>query len=157
MSTIKLNGKADMFIIPNSAPLIEDIFEGFRESRLLKMTKMCQDNGIGEFNELCDHVVETWLVGCGADNMSDHGFTITSEDGIDYTIRSLDGRFPSTLLAGIVEGDTFNVKLNDIDAVDDKDRSVKVDIELEITAAQGKYRYRNFGDFEYVLREVCSM
>ena len=154
MNNIKLNGKADMFIIPNSAPLVEDLFEIYRENSLLKMTKMCQDNGL-EFNELCDHLVETWLVGCGADNMVDHGFIITSEDGVDYTIRSLDRRFPSTLLIGIVEGDTFNVKLNDVDAVDDEGRSVKVDINLEITAAQGKYRYRNFGDFEYVLHRVC--
>ena len=158
IGTIKAN--AEIFIIPNSAAKISGYFEIFREKYRNLANKICKDNNL-EFNENKDYMVETWI--CSDDlrteNLADHGCKIMV-DGKKYYLENgaIKRDIPSTVLYNLKEGESITLIFNDIKIVDydsDDYDEYLINLELNITASQTKYRYARFGKFEDVLKYVC--
>ncbi len=159
IGTIKAN--AEIFIIPNSAAKISSYFEVFQNKYRDLAIKLCNDNDV-EFNEETDYMVETWICSdeLRTENLQNHGCIIRI-DGKKYY---LDGGrikrdIPSTILKNLKEGESIVIKFNDIQIEDydsDDERKYNINLELNITAAQTKYRYKRFGNFEDTLKYVCE-
>jgi hypothetical protein len=157
---INVEATADFFIIPNSASRIQDYYsEDTQVRRREEATKICSDNNV-DFDESKDYMVQTWITSedLHADNITDHGFHF-EEDGERYWVHAGIGRFIPSNLINIKEGETVTLSFNDNEVYArndlDEEHPVNVNVILHITAAQTKYRYRNFGKFEDTLKYVC--
>jgi len=151
---------ADLFIIPNSAAKIEDLFDSAKEERTNQMNKICELNGM-TFDKDHDWLIECWLCApeLDCDNIADHNIHVLNENGAHCTI-GLDHwrNMPSTLLKGKKEGDTISVKIPVWVRVEGEEEQYPnardIIADFNITLAQTKYRYRRFGTFEETLAKV---
>jgi hypothetical protein len=163
MANLNKTVTGEIFIIPNHAGLVKDYL--FKEEELERATSLCKANG-KEFDENNDWIVETWFLSeeVGSDNIPDHGFSVNINDK-KYRIFSgeLSRHIPAKLLPS-KEGEPVSITFENIDAYEMNHEDVrkrfhdnpeKLDITLNLTAAQEKYRYGNFGKFEEVLSKVC--
>ena len=125
---------AEMFIIPNS--IYRE--EGSDYNYWWKGIDTKYENYFGkEFSEKEKgnrRLVQIWTCSEDSDNWTDHGCPIDNH--------VFPGWLPSWLIRDMKEGDTIEIDLPKFNAV------------LRLTAAQLKYRYRRFGTFENVLRQL---
>ena len=150
--------KGDIFVIPNHAGKAEDFLGSFSEKMAEYGKKICEANG-KMYDEDNDYFVQTWMVSedAGSDNMARHGFDV-DVDGEKYYIWRLEENIPRQLI-DLSEGESATINLlgkgyrNSEDFTNDN--YVDVMIPVIFTAAQTKYRYRNFGNFEDVIERVC--
>jgi hypothetical protein len=160
MKTIKtINGvktldvTCDLFIIPNPASPYADN-DGFYKNRI---DKVYEDNGITANAD--DAIIQIWLVETGdqiddhgnSDNIIRHGMAILNEDRTKEYIQPRCELVPAKLFEGHKEDDVVEFKYHYNE--DDLD----VMITFHGTLAQTKYRYRNSGTFEEVLKHVCKI
>ena len=156
MSNIHLT--ANIFIIPNRAPQIDDFFECVQAEKLDYATRIAELNGF-TFDSKKDYLVETWMV-CeeyDCDNLADHGIHYQDTDGTEYAIGIESAYLPSNLFDGKQEGDVIKVKLPIWYSTETqfyKIGSTCTTADFEITLNQGDYRYCRFGTFEEVLKKV---
>lgn len=164
---INATANAEIFIIPNRACKLSGILD-FAKDKFRKLGEdVCASSGTS-FDESKDYFVETWITAeedLGSENLADHGFRIKLSD--NQYVRVCGGEIsrdiPSSLLKDLREGKetvqiTFNNLQGKIITNKDYDNAVEatVNLTLNLTAAQRKYRYRNYGNFEDTLREVCA-
>lgn len=108
-------------------------------------------------NRYHDGTAQIWITNNENDNMVDHGFYITANDGNEYYIPA--GELPRRVNKEILpssEGISKFVEF-DVHPLNDgfrKDKTVTIKLLIALTANQLEYRYRNFGKFEDVLAAV---
>lgn len=141
------------FIIPNNG----DHSDNFRDWIQKWYMPIVETNKISL--EKNDYIVQVWSASeedLDSDNLERHGFTIT-EDGkrIHYSPRM--ELLPASMFEGKVEGDTvtFDVPIHGFDEEGELDDEVIVTLRFNMKLCQREYRYRNFGNFEEVLKRVC--
>lgn len=151
---------ASMFIIPNSACKIEDLFDFVRAENLELMEKICELNGM-KFDPENDYLIQTWYLSeeLGCDNIPDHCISVKIETGEKCTI-GVEGHYlPSNLFKGKKEGDIINVKLPvwvKVGGYKNPGPAKDMVADFTIELAQLKYRYARFGRFEEVLEKVIA-
>ena len=164
---INATANAEIFIIPNKACKLSGILD-FAKDEFRKLGEnVCAASGTS-FDESKDYFVETWITAeedLGSENLADHGFRIKLSDNQRVYVYSgqISRNIPSSLLKDLKEGKetvqiTFNNLQGRIITGKDYDNAVDatVNLTLNLTGAQRKYRYRNYGNFEDALREVCA-
>ena len=126
----------DFFIIPNRAEKVANYAPRVRQrvERLARLNKM----------DLApdDQVVEVWITNKDTDNLVDHGIHVHSLTSDDEWIRPTCGLLPLKLIKSVKEGESVDILMPCI--------RNKLLI-CRLTAAQRKYRYKNFGSFEDAL------
>lgn len=155
------HARADVFVIPNRAGKVSQ-FIIHPEKEEEKMKKLCEMND-ETFDPENDWLVETWLTAeedLGSENLSDHGFSIVA-DGVKYRAGMDIRRYIPAKLLPKKEGETVILNIpcwyrnNESYEMYKKDDDGDFTLELELTANQSSYRYRNFGPFEEVVEKVC--
>lgn len=159
------------FVIPNAAGYCKQfLLDSYKERYERYCTDLCAQKGI-KFDPDNDPLVQVWFVSdydgndpidylkednLKSNNLEAHGFWV--EDA-DYSFRY--GYLPLPLIKDIKEGDTMDLefevekemvregKKRKYLAYGERDR-----IKLHVTFDQRSYRYRNFGNFEDVVRKV---
>ena len=158
---ITINGA--IFIIPNHAPRLEDYWmESFKTKMQKYMHQICELNGL-KFDETVDRCVETWFTSpeMECDNIPDHHIYFEC-DGEKYQLIFPSGRqLPSPLFKDKKEGDVIEIKVpayirkyDNPRYIDPVEGDVETIVTLKLKLAQTEYRYRNFGNFEEVLKKV---
>lgn len=140
---------ADMFIVPNGISSLEreerKWWNGFTERANARLEHMgCQDR-IRD----TDKVVQIWISGEGTDDWGSHElpFEIQEALGLDEKDRCFfQEMIPVRWVEGLKEGDTFRLYL------EGKEEIIAIDIRLN----QKDYRYRTYGTFEQVLRQLLE-
>lgn len=148
--------KGDIFIIPNSSASLErETVKGYNidfwadinsQYNILKWREKKEGFENSEFEN--EEFVELWFTNETSENWYDHG--IFDEDGTQW--RPLTKYLPKTLFKGKQEGDKVSFLLILTARVNDMD--VRKRISVEMTLSQTKYRYKNKGKFEDVLKLV---
>lgn len=153
----------EMFIIPNHASKYgsEYLLSSCKED----MNKLASLNGI----ELTEDsmLVQVWMTSdqLASDNLGSHGFRFINKNGELCLCKSYSkslNMIPADLLKDLKEGDSVDILLpvycESIESIYDdsknKDGMYQAVLNAHITAAQKKYRYRRFGNFEDVLIHV---
>lgn len=126
--------EAEMFIIPNAISVEKgDDKNPFWDIMNKKMKTYFGDDAakrdLGK-----RRMVQVWIVSEESDNWADHGSPIDGK----FFISNL----PTWMIKDMIEGDTIEIDLPNHNAV------------LKLTAAQLKYRYKRFGTFENVLKQL---
>lgn len=152
-----ING--DVFIIPNRSVSINEML--FNDTKHV-MTRTFAMNLDKYPNEDIDLFVEVWVTTPGNDNSnwSDHHVDplwedISKEDVIAGKTqwRLASTRLPKAIFNGHKEGDVITLNLP-ITRRTENGTSEEAWIKASLCLAQTKYRYRDFGKFEEVLRRV---
>lgn len=161
------------FVIPNGAGYCHEFVINSQVERYIRYcTDLCAQKGIN-FDPDNDPIVQVWFASdydeklgndylkednLGSDNLEAHGFWT---DDANYSFRY--GYLPLPLIKDIKEGDTMDLEFEvekEIIREGSKrkylDYGEKDRIKLHITFDQRSYRYRNFGNFEDVVRKVVS-
>lgn len=124
--TFEFNG--DVFVIPNRIGAVGKLPE-YTKRRVHKLAEI-NKTPIGPE----DVLVELWFTGEASENLVDHGAMF----GDEYR-RAVCGLVPAKLLMGLHEGEILKIDLpcggDDI-------------ISCKVKAAQKKYRYRMYNNFE---------
>lgn len=164
---------AAVFVIPNAAGYCHQfLLDSYKDRYKRYCTDLCAQKGI-KFDPDNDPIVQVWFASdydeklgndylkednLGSDNLEAHGFWV--EDA-DYSFQY--AFLPLPLIKDIKEDDTmdleFEIKKEMV--IEGKKRKYlehgeKNRIKLHITFDQRSYRYRNFGNFEDVVRKVVS-
>lgn len=148
----KFNLSADVFVIPNRACRVSG-FGIFTEKRTAEMTTMCESSG-STFDPKSDKLVQVWICSDECDNYQDH-YPRVIIDGKRYNYR-LPGYIPYSLLKDIKENESFKLSMPvDLISYDD-DNTIPAIVDITLTAKQGEYRYRRFGNFEEVVHDVVA-
>ena len=157
------HARAQVFVIPNHAGKVKN-FLIHPEKEQEKMEELCEMNE-ETFDPENDWLIECWLHSSddlSSDNLSDHGFSFTA-DGKRYRAGLNIRRYIPAKLLPKKEGETviLNIPCWYRDEENRsyehycKDDDGKFTLELELTANQLDYRYRRFGAFEEVVKQVC--
>ena len=147
---VKASGK--VFIIPNSAPLASELMvkpkEAYEDAK-----KMLAASGIEQRYKDDAILVEVWIVSedLNTENLNCHNGRYVGEDGKRHIIDGVGPYIPYEIFEGKREGDVVDVVYPST-----MSRMDGVELNLQLTLAQKEYRYRNFGDFEDVLRKVTG-
>lgn len=144
MEIIKARG--DVFIIPNRAATKDEFIDKTIPSAV---QNMLISNDITEENPM---FVECWIVSdeLNTENLRDHGGHINDDDSITIHTRYI----PAILFNGHKEGETVTVKF--VAMKYNEDSSSKVLLEMNLTLAQLKYRYKQHGKFEECFEKVTT-
>ncbi|MBR6289245.1 MAG: hypothetical protein IKR19_07920 [Acholeplasmatales bacterium] len=152
----------DMFIIPNQAGKVNNFWTGVeRQTSIADM--LCNLNGF-DFDPKHDKVVQVWSCCDDCNNMQDHFFHETDDEGNEYRFRFPSSYIPAKILKDHVEGETFDIVYRmkpenwdnkEWDKEDESEELPEFEFIFHTTLAQKKYRYRSFGNFEDVLFRVC--
>ena len=155
MENLLVKVNADVFIIPNHSWKMKNMDDFGWKWREGYTKKTYNDNGI-EFDET-ERQIEVWLVSkdLHSDNVQDHSCRVL----IDGEMYRLNNRvlsyIPESLLpSGEGKTSTFVFKDMNVTSCDDKEKTMKIDLEITMTAKQLEYRYCRFGCFEEVLKAV---
>lgn len=148
-TTVELSIAAtgDIFIIPNHALKVSEL-----ASYKTQIYDTASLNGIVLTDD--NLMVQVWISSkdLHSDNCIDHGFVADGPTGsyrVNASVTSpVMSYLPAKMLANIKEGDTFQVKFGFVE-----DGSC-ITVTMELTAAQTKYHYRGFGNFEDALAHV---
>ena len=153
---------ADIFIIPNSANLIEHFMSKHTQEELTeRMNHLCELNGT-TFDPKNDYIIQVWYVvkDLDCDNMADHGIRWNDNDNGRHFLRTLSyGSFiPAKLFEGSIEGDVRLIKLPMIHTY--RKKEVKQERErvasIAMQCSQRKYRYSSFGNWGDVMKTVID-
>ena len=158
MRTIERN--ADLFIIPNPnrGAWYSDFIIPQKE-----LERFCKYNNI-------DHEIERfipiWITSDSeefyTENFANHGAILKDNGKRSHIDDNCDRRvsyLPYSLIAKMKEGDTIRVNFgvvtpNEYYINNEDEIKEEYELVLNLKASQLKYRYRNYGTFEEVLREV---
>ena len=163
MRTIERN--ADLFIIPNCGAWYSDFIIPQKE-----LERFCKYNNI-------DHEIERfipiWITSDSeefyTENFADHGAILKDEGEVSHIFDNCDrvSFLPYSLIAKMKEGDTIRVNfgvvtpnkdwqefISLVDRNNNNEMKEDYELVLNLKASQLKYRYRNNGTFEEVLRQV---
>ncbi len=154
MVTVNAAGKFEAFIVPNSIRKLNDF--GLDSSKTAT-TETAKLNGVDP-NQM---YVQVWIVGGdekeSTENLADHGLWVGVHH-VEYTTSFL----PVALFKNRKEGDT----IKDLHVYGwgwsrpegMKERELFDLVLPEVTLAQGKYRYRGFGNgkFDEVLKDLID-
>lgn len=149
-----LHINADVFIIPNSAVLTSEC--GYWADKRKRQMQQILTETTGESEE--DIVVlQTWVVAeetLESENLGNHGGSFIAEDRKKHYIPSgrIGEHFPAKLFEGHTEGEVVDIKIPK--GYDEFNQNF--DIVLSLRLAQKEYRYRGFGNFEDVFRQVAG-
>ena len=148
------------FVIPNGAGYCHNfLLDSYKERYTRYCTDLCQQKGL-IFDPDNDPLVQVWFGSddLGSDNLEAHGFWAEDEN---YSFRY--GYLPLPLIKDIKEGDTMDLEFEiEKEMVREGEKHKYIEygekdrIKLHITFDQRSYRYRNFGNFEDVVRKVVS-
>lgn len=150
---------ADVFIIPNRSISIKDAL--FNDTKHL-MSRTFSMNYDTSPNEETDLFVEVWVTTPGNDNSNwiDHYVDplweeISKKEMLDGKSqwRLAATRLPKAIFDGYKEGDVVTVNLP-ITRWTENGTIENAWIKVSLCLAQTKYRYKDFGKFEEVLRRV---
>lgn len=154
----KIEATADMFIIPNSPRKFlegfqyEDVAPDFinpRDERILQFSEL---NGI--HIEKGEKLIQIWLTSkdeLGSENLDDHGFRALNENGEIVHLHFNMSSIPVTMLIDKAEGDIIDMKIRCWDM--DKN---EYELLLHTRCCQSEYRYRRFGHFETLIKELIA-
>lgn len=144
------------FIIPNRGGKIEDFMTGFQKELDERMQHISALNG-QTFNRHHDWIAQIWWVSkdLESDNLTDHGFRVIDENGVQWFGRTPSDHFPVKVFGDHKEGDEMEITYP-ITLSSHQHGEKEVLLKLNVKLAQKDYRYRNFGDFEKVLKKVTS-
>lgn len=150
-----LEGNLEVFIIPNKGGLVTNWLSESTQKRMIKdITEIAELNG-KEFDPDKDPLVQLWFTGMGCDNLVDHYLHAETEDSKRIYMRASNlGHLPASFFEGKKEGDEIDLVFPATCEVADTDDEIDITVKAKVTLAQTKYRYRNFGNFEDVLRQV---
>lgn len=126
--------EAEMFIIPNAISVEENDNRSLFWDIMNEKMKTYFGDDAAKRDLGKRRMVQVWITSEESDNWADHGCPI---DG-GYFISHL----PTWMIGEMKEGNTIYIDLPNHDAV------------LKLKAAQLKYRYKRFGTFESVLKQL---
>lgn len=149
----------DVFIVPNkySTLTVESKRWYNKNERLAKFEKLANLNNLENFDPDITKIVEIWVVVPEmTENLHDHGIYLDNEQyrALDHSI------VPTELFEGKVEGDVVSIIIplercfkvpSEFGLVQTRKQ---INVKFNLRLAQREYRYRNFGNFEDVLRKV---
>lgn len=164
---------AACFVIPNGAGYCHEfVIDSYKERYIRYCTDLCAQKGI-KFDPDNDPIVQVWFASeydedldndylkednLGCDNLEAHGFW-AGDTRYNFRYAFL----PLPLIKDIKEGDTMDLEFEVTEEmVRENGKRKFIDdgkedhIKLHITFDQRSYRYRNFGNFEDVVRKVVS-
>lgn len=152
----KIEANVDLFIIPNSPSKFLEGFQyenaapGYMNLRDDNIDRIAKLNGV----EICkgERLIQVWLTSkeeLGSDNLNDHGFEATTENGEKVRLHFRCHSIPATMLLGKSEGEVFDMKIKCYDM--DKN---EYELLMHVKCSQSEYRYRRFGNFENVLANL---
>lgn len=146
--------RADIFIVPNRAAQWEgslaqksgfDLATWHARQQIMYVNKVTRPSDFAS-----EKFVEVWFATPGnkQSNWFDHGI-----DGYDClkNWELVTNRLPASVFEGHKEGDVVTLEL----PVESEDYQRKF-IKVALTLSQRKYRYRDFGDFEEVVKKVSA-
>jgi hypothetical protein len=151
---------ADVFIVPNKALNMKG-YCFVTDSRIKNLGRILVDNDLS-FDFVNDKTVELWYVTEDSDNVCDHGFSTSLEDGRTVCTKFDISHLPIKMFEGKQEGDVVELKIH-------SDREVRIfnkdsreyvtekmhtNITFNLRLTQKGYRYERFGSFEDVLKQV---
>lgn len=132
--------KADMFIIPNQITVeekeIKDIIHSWWWDRYEKRMSHLFGKEVAEKDKGRRRLVQVWITSPECENWSDH-----VNNPVDKEIR-FPGNLPLWMVGNMKEGETIKIDLPEYNAT------------LELTAQQLKYRYKDYGTFDNVLKQL---
>lgn len=145
--------RADVFIIPNSAPRMSEILE-FAQAEMREFAERFNSCNGKTFNEKYDNFVECWITsGCnGWGDDFNSAYTFSDGEHI-YRFGGIRRYIMSNYLIDYKEGETTIFDIEHFIMVDDK--KVECKVHMHLTLNQLDYRYRRFGNFQEVLSLVC--
>lgn len=148
----------DIFIVPN--PLAK-IGSFVTESMRKFVTKVNEMNGGEDINPEKSQFVELWYTSTDTDNLVDHGMKFLNKDALKCFMRPEISAMPVSLFKDLKEGETIKLKAVSnyfiIDQhvarrlMEDDKPDGEVILNLNLTASQLKYRYKDFGKFEELI------
>ena len=140
--------ECDAFIIPNQTSSISNkIFLREDDSYIIRFKEFCDINKVEYDDITAVPQVNLWFTNNEIDNIARHNFTINSIK-ISNTYMSNIELLPLTLVKGVKESEEFSF-LYQYDEPGNEHL-----VKFVCTAAQTKYRYRMFGTFEEVLKNI---
>ena len=152
----KIEANVDCFIIPNTP---SRFLEGFQyENAAPDYINLRDDNvkRIAAMNDVIldkgEKLIQVWLTSeddLGSTNLDDHGFKALNDDGEIVNLHFRCNVLPSVLLNGKTEGDVFDLNIKCFD----KEKN-EYDLLMHIRCCQTEYRYKRFGTFESVFKNL---
>ena len=134
--------KGDFFIIPNRLDAVETKSE-FQKNQIDSWNRKLAKFGLPEFKD-GDMPIQIWATSQDCDNWDCH-FKDWQPYGIDH--EGFVYALPARILCGLKEGQELVIDVNE-------------NLEIRLTAAQGKYRYANYpipnSSFESMLQHVIG-
>lgn len=156
------NVRAEVFIIPNMAARLDDIFSKSAHDGVLEVSELSGRT----FDFITDRAIDVWLTNkleLDSENLRDHGFYTKDENGTEYWCNLSTGLLPSWLFRNKREGETVRCSIPGYctglrslrEMLADNERTKAV-FNFELTLNQRSYRYSRFGTFEEVFRYVMN-
>lgn len=155
---VVIEASADVFIVPNSAFKLNPNYVT-EMRRIIDISNVMRANNL-VYDYDKDDIIQLWFTSkeeLKSENLGDHGFRFKTEDGDEFSIFPCDAKIvemlPRKMFAGLREGEsrTIFIPMKDCTAynrITDKDEKIDIDLRITVTAAQTKYRYKRFGNFE---------
>lgn len=161
-TNVTIEAEADVFIIPNKLYKLKPKYMT-ELNRIVNVRKIALANNL-VYDYEADDVIQLWFVSDDLDseNLGDHGFRFYIEDD-KYLVPPSESKIlsclPKKMFEGLREGETRTIliPMNDTEIHNcntGDEEKVDIELRLTITAAQSKYRYKNFGNFEDTLSMV---
>lgn len=161
-TNVTIEAAADVFIIPNRLSKLDPEYMAELD-RIVNMKKIARANNL-VFDYKADDIIQLWFTSDDLDseNLGDHGFRFYIEDD-KYLVPPSESKIlnylPKKMFEGLREGETRTIliPMNDAEIYNcntGDEEKVDIELRLTITAAQSKYRYKNFGNFEDTLSMV---
>ena len=160
---IVIEASAEVFIVPNHSCKLNP--EYMTElNRIVNIQKIMRANNL-MYDYKADDVVQLWFTSkddLGSENLGDHGFKFYTEDN-KYSVyaseSSVLNHLPKKMFEGLNEGETRTIfiPMNDAEVYNHNigyEDKADIELRLTVTAAQTKYRYKNYGNFEEVFQIV---
>lgn len=161
-TNIVIEAEADVFIIPNKLYKLNPKYMT-ELNRIVNVRKIALANNL-VYDYEADDVIQLWFVSddLGSDNLGNHGFRFWVEND-RYWVHSSESKIlsclPKKMFEGLREGETRTIliPMNDTEIQNcntGDEEKVDIELRLTITAAQSKYRYKSFGNFEDTISMV---
>lgn len=150
--------KGDVFIIPNNSAKMNgekissynlDFWNSIYEQFNLIKWKNKEKMENTDFDD--EEFVELWFVNDASENWFDHSIKIDDQD--EDCWRPITKWFPKTIFLGNKEGDEISFMMLFEKRAENGDL-IRRKVPVSLTLSQTKYRYRNKGNFEDVLKLV---
>ena len=165
-NNITVTANAECFVIPNHAGTCDQYIFGkaYREDTV---RMICEANG-ESFDSKQDNLIQIWITSdeLHSDNVECHGFHIEIDGKDNYChLPQYSICLPKQVLPAI-EGEVKELVIPNCTAEtsarwlkknpEAEEEEFQFTLVLNLKANQKEYRYRNFGNFEDVVRYVCE-